>query len=197
MHEQFVIHRDLKPENIFINHQGLIKIADFGWACHVPKSFPEVIVGTVQYMAPEMLLGNGYSYAVDNWSLGVLFYEMFTRAVPFGNGENGEGLDFYSTSDEIIKGQFVMPGNISAGAQHLLRNLLCTDPVTRISLSHVRTHPWVIHVTEVPSLLSYAIHYVDKWQDVFLWVGAEELLQKVDKDRRRKSGRRKSAEFYS
>lgn len=50
-------------------------------------------------MAPEMLLGTGYTFSVDTWSLGVLFYEMLTCDVPFN------GTDFNSTSELILKGR--------------------------------------------------------------------------------------------
>jgi aurora kinase len=92
MHDLYIIHRDLKPENMLINHVGLIKIADFGWACHSKKDKQDIIVGTVQYMAPEMLRGTGYTFSVDTWSLGILFYEMLTSDVPFN------GTDFNATS---------------------------------------------------------------------------------------------------
>jgi len=139
MHRNLSIHRDLKPENIFINHTGRIKIADFGWSCHSHKPSQEVIVGTTQYMAPEMLTGNGYNCMVDVWSLGILFYEMLTGDIPFG------GDSYEEIANSVLDGKYEMPGpEVPKGAVDLLTRLLIKDPAQRISLDDVLQHPWLI-----------------------------------------------------
>lgn len=73
------MHRDLKPQNLLIDHEGYLKLADFGLARSfgVPvRTFTHEVV-TLWYRAPEILLGTKlYSTAVDVWSLGCIFAEM-------------------------------------------------------------------------------------------------------------------------
>jgi len=139
MHKNHAIHRDLKPENIFLSHAGRIKIADFGWSCHSHKTSQEVIVGTTQYMAPEMLTGNGYTCQVDVWSLGILFYEMLTGDIPFG-GESYEEI-----AHSILGGKYDPPSSeVPTGAVDLLTRLLTKNPLYRITLDEVMIDPWLV-----------------------------------------------------
>lgn len=70
-----IVYRDLKPENIIIQHNGYLKLVDFG-AAKIVKSRTYTMIGTPQYMAPEVILGKGYKYSCDLWSLGVILYEL-------------------------------------------------------------------------------------------------------------------------
>jgi len=84
MHSKGISYRDLKPENILVNNDGYIKLADFGFAKVLPYTTPDnqlitktyTIVGSPEYMAPEMLNNLGYDNGVDYWSLGCLIYEL-------------------------------------------------------------------------------------------------------------------------
>lgn len=80
LHSNYIVHRDLKPENILMMGEEP-KIADFGLSTIYPSdSLPGVKVGTLVYMAPEMLLGcPTYSSKVDVWSLGITFYYLVTK----------------------------------------------------------------------------------------------------------------------
>lgn len=82
---QEVIHRDLKPANIFVA-KGLLKVADFGISKYVgegtrTKTFKGW--GTAPYMAPETWRGLSLDWRADQYSLGVVFYEMATFELPF------------------------------------------------------------------------------------------------------------------
>jgi serum/glucocorticoid-regulated kinase 2 len=85
LHQQNIIYRDLKPENLLINHDGHVKIADFGLskvgleAREVTYSF----CGSTEYMPPEMIQKTGHSYGVDFYTLGALLYELVTGLPPF------------------------------------------------------------------------------------------------------------------
>ena len=84
IHNQNVLYRDLKPENIFIDINGHIKLADFGLS-KVQKndSLNETYCGSAEYMSPEMLNGDCYSYGIDYYSLGAVLYEMVTGLPPW------------------------------------------------------------------------------------------------------------------
>lgn len=87
-HDAGIIHRDLKPENIMISKDGIVKILDFGLAKLMAKepeagnrefvTEPEQIFGTVGYMSPEQAIGGSLDYRADQFSFGVILYEMAT-----------------------------------------------------------------------------------------------------------------------
>lgn len=84
LHNNHIIHRDLKPENVLLDSDGHIVITDFGLATmSTGKTNAKTICGTTEYMAPEMIKGEGYNESVDIWSLGALSFELFTGKAPF------------------------------------------------------------------------------------------------------------------
>ena len=93
LHERKFIFRDIKPENIMVLTNGYIKLIDFGTA-KVLKDKTNSIIGTPQYMAPEVIMGDYYSYEIDYWSIGVCLYEFYCGNIPFGESAN-EPLDIY------------------------------------------------------------------------------------------------------
>ena len=84
LHKEGIIYRDLKPENIMIERSGYLKLIDFGIAKIVEGGQrSKTFCGTMQYMAPEILMQNQYDFAVDWWALGILTYEMLFGFTPF------------------------------------------------------------------------------------------------------------------
>jgi serine/threonine protein kinase len=99
-HAVWIVHRDIKPENIMLRHRdGQVKVLDFGLAKLTqpsagtpvrPLTGPGTVLGTLQYLAPEQLLGGGVDPRTDLFSLGVVLYELVTGQPPFGGNSNRE-----------------------------------------------------------------------------------------------------------
>eukprot|EP00441_Pelagodinium_beii_P018046 CAMPEP_0197657862 /NCGR_PEP_ID=MMETSP1338-20131121/44885_1 /TAXON_ID=43686 ORGANISM="Pelagodinium beii, Strain RCC1491" /NCGR_SAMPLE_ID=MMETSP1338 /ASSEMBLY_ACC=CAM_ASM_000754 /LENGTH=876 /DNA_ID=CAMNT_0043234325 /DNA_START=44 /DNA_END=2674 /DNA_ORIENTATION=- len=79
-----IVYRDIKPENVMLDKHGYLKLIDFGIAKKLEGELRTfTVVGTPHYLAPEVLLGKGYGYLVDIWSLGVLQFELVCGHLPF------------------------------------------------------------------------------------------------------------------
>jgi serine/threonine protein kinase len=89
-HRIGVLHRDLKPENVIVGEDGKPRLMDFGIAVDAAASpgLPgEVVPGTPQFLAPELLRGEAPTLRTDVYAMGVLLYEMFTGRVPFDDDD--------------------------------------------------------------------------------------------------------------
>ncbi|KAF2824221.1 kinase-like protein [Ophiobolus disseminans] len=141
LHKKHVMHRDIKPENILVGVHGEIKISDFGWSVHAPNNRRNTMCGTLDYLPPEMLKGNGkenfYSEKVDLWSLGVLTYEFLVGEAPFEDTQ-------VMTQRKIVRGEYTVPSFVSSEAKDLIKKLLVLDPEKRIALEDVERHPWIV-----------------------------------------------------
>ena len=120
MHGKHVMHRDIKPENILVGVHGELKIADFGWSVHAPTNRRNTMCGTLDYLPPEMLkpgsYENGYTKAVDLWSLGVLTYEFLVGEAPFEDTQ-------VMTQRRIVRGEMTVPGFVSPEARDLIKKV--------------------------------------------------------------------------
>lgn len=90
LHLRGIVHRDIKPQNVYVMSNGTVKVADFGISSFINESNNKiseknVIVGTPQYVAPEIVLSGTVSPIGDIYATGVTFFEMLTGHVPFND----------------------------------------------------------------------------------------------------------------
>ncbi|XP_069569067.1 protein kinase C delta type-like [Brachyistius frenatus] len=139
LHSKGIIYRDLKLDNVMLSKDGHIKIADFGMCKE--KVFGEArattFCGTPDYIAPEILLGQKYTFSVDWWSFAVLVYEMLIGQSPF-QGDDEDEL-FESIRSDIPH----YPRWITKEAKNLLELLFERDPSRRLGVvGDIRAHPF-------------------------------------------------------
>jgi len=143
MHAKGVIHRDIKPQNImFSDSEGTcLKLVDFSSAYIIKKDTPvSKAVGTVKFMAPEMLQKKEYNAQVDMWAIGVSLYIVLSGTEPF----KGSGFALHQV---ICDGKFSFPesnwAGVSSAAKDLVSKLLTLQPSKRITSAKALTHPWL------------------------------------------------------
>jgi serine/threonine protein kinase len=148
LHSQNVIHRDLKPLNILLEKKILsnkdpisLKLADFGLSRHVNAQMTER-VGTVHWNSPEVLSGHDYTIKSDIFSLGLVFWEIFTRDIPFSDLNNDQDPFHKNINVEIINGRIpdverIECGEKSSLIQDLVINCLSFNPEHRPSAEQV------------------------------------------------------------
>ncbi|XP_031603963.1 ribosomal protein S6 kinase beta-1 isoform X1 [Oreochromis aureus] len=147
LHQKGIIYRDLKPENIMLNNNGHVKLTDFGLckeSIH-DGTVTHTFCGTIEYMAPEILMRSGHNRAVDWWSLGALMYDMLTGAPPF-TGENRK-----KTIDKILKCKLSLPPYLTQEARDLLKKLLKRNASLRLGggpgdAAEVQAHTFFRHI---------------------------------------------------
>ncbi|XP_042178358.1 microtubule-associated serine/threonine-protein kinase 2 isoform X1 [Oncorhynchus tshawytscha] len=146
LHNYGIVHRDLKPDNLLITSMGHIKLTDFGlskiglmslttnlYEGHIEKDTREFldkqVCGTPEYIAPEVILRQGYGKPVDWWAMGVILYEFLVGCAPFF-GDTPEELFGQVISDEIIwpEEEEALPND----AQDLISKLLRQNPLERL-----------------------------------------------------------------
>merc|ERR1712127_348252 len=108
LHNRRVVYRDLKPENIMLNENGYCTVIDFGFAKVVlDKTY--TMCGTLEYLAPEVVVNKGHNHAADYWSFACLSYELIVGQTPFFQ----TGLDQMSLLKKIVKAQYTFPEEIA------------------------------------------------------------------------------------
>lgn len=127
LHGMGVVHRDVKSANVFLKRDGTARLGDLGLACVLPEgSCATAVVGTPNYMAPEVLSERPYGHASDIWSLGCVLYELAALRPAFSAFNMG-GL-----VDKVKKGAVAaLPAHFSAPMRALVRSMLRRRPQER------------------------------------------------------------------
>lgn len=129
LHDRCIIYRDIKPENILLDHEGHIRVGDFGLSKPDMdiNEFAYSFCGSPEYMAPEMLLKVGHTYTVDYYCLGALLYELVTGLPPYYS-HNTDVIYECILSEELT---FPDHTKISPDLKNLLKGLLVKHPMNR------------------------------------------------------------------
>ncbi|KAG9394240.1 cyclin-dependent kinase protein [Carpediemonas membranifera] len=170
-HSSGIVHRDIKPDNILIANDGHLRLIDFGLSSlgknrdgpidgHASSLFQDVtmideedltaetrkfsVVGTPEYLAPEVLLGEGHSYPVDWWALGVLMFEMLFGVPPFTAPDRDTIFELITSAQ--LEFPYGAELDASPTAMDLMTRLLDKNPGDRLGSvgdgQEIRAHPF-------------------------------------------------------
>ena len=145
LHTLGIIHRDLKPENILMtdmSDDADIRISDFCICKRLePNETTKEIVGTLGYMAPEVLMGKEYNFSADVWGIGVITYLLLTGYLPFDEEEDKEVIR--KTLFDSIPFDNDSWKNISSKAKEFIKKILKKDKEERITIEQILKDPWI------------------------------------------------------
>ena len=129
-----VVYRDLKPENCLLDAEGHLLLTDFGLSKVAVEGDGgcRSFLGTVEYMAPEVVQSLQYGTAVDWWSLGALGFDLLTGSPPFTGGNHKK------IQENILRQKLVLPYFLGPDAKDLLTRLLRKEPRKRLGANMPR-----------------------------------------------------------
>jgi serine/threonine protein kinase len=144
LHRRNILHRDIKAGNFLCLRNGLLKLADFGFARDfspqnvVGQRVCSEFMGTPSFMAPEVWKREGYGDRAEVWSLGIMLYQLLTLELPF------QGSTLESLSRRVCRGTYKeIPETlrVSSHTRALLSSMLAVEPEKRPSLEEILQTP--------------------------------------------------------
>ena len=146
LHQYGIVHRDLKPENIMLteaNDNGKVKIMDFGLSKIMgPEEKASDGFGTINFVAPEVLLRTPYNKSIDIWSIGIILYYVLCGRLPFDDpSDNDEVIAKYTVFNEVEFPKQTW-GKRSPEVIDLITKCLIKKPEKRINIEGVLNHEW-------------------------------------------------------
>lgn len=138
LHSRGMAHRDLKLENILIDEQMNVKLCDYGFMCETkPASLSTTMCGSMRYVAPEVLRGEGYHpMRTDVWALGIVLYGITTGLSPWkSEGESG-------VCREILAGEMDLTG-ICDAPRRIVEKCCDQNQETRVTVEEILAMPFV------------------------------------------------------
>jgi serine/threonine protein kinase len=153
LHENNIIYRNFNPDNIMVDSQGHIKLIDFGVsAFYNSDESRKSICGTINYTAPEVLSGLGYSKMIDWWSLGAIIYEMISGYPPFlQNSSKNADLGYSNVTNNQIK----FSTKFSPALKDFLDKILAINPKKRLG------------ATGIDEIMKHEFFEGINWDDVY------------------------------
>jgi len=165
LHEQGTIHRDIKGANILTTKDGLAKLADFGVATKTNTKLEEksTVVGTPNWMAPEVIELNGATTASDIWSLGCTVIELLTGHPPYHRLTSMQALF------AIVQNNPPIPEGISPVVQDFLMQCFQKDHNFRVTAKKLLKHPWVCNHVQNSKKNRHSTKYDEAVKTVQKW----------------------------
>lgn len=168
LHKNGVVHGDLQMANLVMDEREVVMLQDFGSICSSTIPHENHLSGDRWYLSPELLLGTHYNEATDMWSLGCIFYEVYTNQPLF------PGRNFEHQVELIVDQLGALPSSLSSAPQDpncvertdypahnvvrdinndlvacdLLRRLVAYDPADRITARAALSHPFFTRIQE-------------------------------------------------
>lgn len=149
LHTRGICHRDLKPQNIVFEQRkygfknSFIRLIDFGFAVNLTQWQPteSVAVGTLEYIAPEILFEKPLSTSSDMWALGVCVFQMCVGYTPFFNAKRARVLELIKSCDFTYNSQDW--SFFSKEARDFIDKLIEPNIATRMTAAQALKHPWI------------------------------------------------------
>ncbi|KAJ3264869.1 RAC-gamma serine/threonine-protein kinase [Chytriomyces hyalinus] len=144
LHSHRIVYRHLQLENILMNKDGHVVIADFALSRMESNTDAGLITGPLEYLAPEIIYGQGSSYATDWWAFGIVLYEMMCGSHPFYSADRNQ------MEHNILQGGVKWPKHLSTNAKGILSSLIARDALQRLGSTsggeEILRHPFYARI---------------------------------------------------